>query len=367
MGKSLNGKELGVGITQRKDGSYQGRFTNRFGKRQTIYDKTLNGIRKKMREAQYEDEKAINVVNTNMTLDEWFEIWINVHKVNCRETSKIIYTTNYNRLRNDLGWRKISSLNLDMMQMAINKMKTRASKVESRKVLVGMLNTAVDCELLIRNPATKIKIPEEKEEERRVLTINETEIFLKEAENNFYYNLFIFLLETGTRIHEAGALQWKDIDFKNKKIQIKHTLLYKRLNGKNEVSIGAAKSKTSIRVIPLTQKCIFILKDQQEKCRKNNINNDFVFFSKRGTTIKAECVDRFMHNIVKDINKKGISFSPISPHTLRHTFATRAIENGMNPKTLQKILGHASIKLTMDLYCHVTEESLFKEMKKMEK
>lgn len=63
MGKSLNGKELGKGISQRKDGLYQGRFTNRFGRKQTVYGKTYNEVRKKLRGAQYDDEKCLNVVN----------------------------------------------------------------------------------------------------------------------------------------------------------------------------------------------------------------------------------------------------------------------------------------------------------------
>ena len=64
---------------------------------------------------------------------------------------------------------------------------------------------------------------------------------------------------------------------------------------------------------------------------------------------------------------KGKEFEDFTPHTFRHTFATRAIENGMNPKTLQKILGHASLQMTMDLYCHVTDDTLYEEMQKMER
>ena len=71
MGKSLNGKELGKGISQRKDGLYQARFANRFGKQQTIYAKTLNEIRHLLRTEQYEDDKMLNVINDDMTLDEW--------------------------------------------------------------------------------------------------------------------------------------------------------------------------------------------------------------------------------------------------------------------------------------------------------
>ncbi len=91
MGKSLKGKELGQGITQRKDGLYQVRFTNRFGKRQTIYGKTITEIRNKLRNEQYEDEKQINVVNSDMTLDAWFEIWMDTCKNNCRDTTRHTY------------------------------------------------------------------------------------------------------------------------------------------------------------------------------------------------------------------------------------------------------------------------------------
>ena len=73
MGKSLKGKELGKGITQRKDGLYQARFINRFGKRQTIYATTVTEITKRMRSEQYLNEKQINVVDSKMTLDEWYE------------------------------------------------------------------------------------------------------------------------------------------------------------------------------------------------------------------------------------------------------------------------------------------------------
>ena len=120
MGKSLNGKELGRGITQRKDGLYQARFINRFGKRQTIYDKTYNEITKKLRDEQYEDEKQLNVVDSNMTLDEWYEVWLETCKKNCRNTTKRTYSIQYNRLRKDLGWRKLTNLNLVIVQNAFN-------------------------------------------------------------------------------------------------------------------------------------------------------------------------------------------------------------------------------------------------------
>ena len=99
----LAGKELGQGITQRKDGRYQARFTNRFGKRQTIYAKTLNEIRQRLRNEQYEDEKNLNVVSSDMTLDEWFDVWMDTCKKNCRNTTRANYTHSYNRIRERLS------------------------------------------------------------------------------------------------------------------------------------------------------------------------------------------------------------------------------------------------------------------------
>lgn len=130
MGKSLNGKELGRGITQRKDGLYQARFINRFGKRQTIYAKTYNEITKKLRDEQYEDEKQLNVVDSNMTLDEWYEVWLETCKKNCRNTTKRTYSIQYNRLRKDLGWRKLTNLNLVIVQNAFNDMKSDSVSVK---------------------------------------------------------------------------------------------------------------------------------------------------------------------------------------------------------------------------------------------
>lgn len=69
-------------------------------------------------------------------------------------------------------------------------------------------------------------------------------------------------------------------------------------------------------------------------------------------------------NLVGRINRKNpdIAFENFTPHTLRHTFASNCIAKGMNPKTLQKILGHATLQMTMDLYCHVLDETIEREM-----
>lgn len=104
MGKSLKGKELGVGISQRQDGLYQARFTNRFGKRETLYDKNLNNLRTQMRKAQTADDNGVNLVKSNMTLDEWYKVWITTCKGNCRNTTLSAYEIAYKSIKEGTIW-----------------------------------------------------------------------------------------------------------------------------------------------------------------------------------------------------------------------------------------------------------------------
>lgn len=166
MGKSLKGKELGVGISQRKDGLYQARFNNRFGQRKTIYGKTYNEIRQKLTTEKYEDEKQINVVKKDMTLDEWYNIWMNTCKRNCRSSSKESYAIHYRRIKDDLGWRRLTSLNLIIMQEAINKLESDNERRNSKKILVDMLNKVLDSDLITKNVAKQINTVITKEDKK---------------------------------------------------------------------------------------------------------------------------------------------------------------------------------------------------------
>lgn len=378
MGKSLKGKELGRGISQRKDGLYQARFVNRFGDRQTIYAKTYNEIQKKLKSAVMEDEKETNLVASNITLDEWFDEWMNTFKKNCRENTKNTYARHYRRVQKELGWRKLSQLNLVMIQKAINDLRTDNERKNSKKILSDMLEKAVDADLIIKNVARQVNtvITREEKHERRVLTIQETQIFLEEAKNANYYDLFIVALETGMRIGELTGLQWSDIDFKNRVLHVKHSMTYFSKNGKYVFELHSTKTKTGLRSIPLTEKAITSLHRQQ--FRKQKIINkgkialeeykDLVFVTKnnRPTTqfLVTECID----GIIQRIHKKNpdIIFERITPHTFRHTFATRCLEAGVPLKTVSALLGHKQLQLTTDLYVHVTDEFLLDGVKTYE-
>lgn len=379
MGKSLKGKELGTGISQRKDGLYQARFINRFGKRQTLYDKTYNGIQKKLRKEQCADEKETNVVNSNITLDEWYEQWLDTCKKNCRNNTKETYARHYKRIKEELGWRKLNQLNLMIMQKAINNLTTDNERKNSKKILVDMLEKAVDSDLLTKNVAKQINtvITKEVKKERRVLTKEETQIFLTEARNTFYYDLFIVALETGMRVGELTGLQWEDIDFKNKIVHVRHSMTYfSNANGKYVFELHSTKTDKGLRVIPLTKKAVAALKRQH--FRKQSVlskgkeplegyeNLVFITRNNRPTTqfLISECIDGTLRRIKK--NYPNLTFERFSPHCFRHTFATRYLEAGVQLKTVSALLGHTQLQLTTDLYMHVTQDSLFEGVKQYE-
>ena len=377
MGKSLNGKELGKGISQRKDGLYQVRFVNRFGKRQTIYAKTLNEIRHLLRTEQYEDDKMLNVINDDMTLDEWYEIWMNTCKKNCRNSTKETYASHYRRIQKQLGWMKLTKLNLIVIQQVFNELRSDNERKNSKKILVDMLEKAIDADLLVKNVAKQIntKVSKEEKKERRVLTIKETELFLKEAEKSFYYNLFIVALDTGLRIGEIMALTWSDVDLKKRVLHVRRTLCYFRKDGKYTFEWHDTKTKNGRRDVPLTQRAYEALKRQRAKKLQIELKGlqasegyeNLVFVTKNNRPTQQFIVEEGISACVHRIQKEYPEFEMFSPHCFRHTFATRAIENGMQPKNLQAILGHGSLQMTMDLYCHVTDDTIFDAMKLMEK
>ncbi|MCM1064173.1 MAG: site-specific integrase [Eubacterium sp.] len=119
------------------------------------------------------------------------------------------------------------------------------------------------------------------------------------------------------------------------------------------------------RDVPLTEEAVAILKRQKEKIKEIKVINmqfkEFVFLCKKGEPTKNSAYDT---SLLKLCDKAGIE--RFSMHVLRHTMATRCIERGVRPKTLQVILGHANADITMNRYVHVTEDGKFKEVERIE-
>lgn len=189
------------------------------------------------------------------------------------------------------------------------------------------------------------------------------------------------MLHSGLRGGEVCALTERDLDFENDYISVdafNGTLIYQKLEDdeKKEFHLGAPKTKTSVRKIPMTTQCKAALKKQitlkkvlAQKYPNETEYADLLFVTKFNTPICTQVLNDAIARIVEEINlqrDKTEQFPSFSAHTFRHTFATRCIEAGVSPKTLQKYLGHATLEMTMNLYVHITEDFEKSEILKFE-
>lgn len=158
---------------------------------------------------------------------------------------------------------------------------------------------------------------------------------------------------------ELVGLKWEDVDLDAKMIHIRRSMEY--CHSAKEWRIGEPKSKSGYRSIPLTEEACALLKNQKKKNQEiKEISaewSEFVFLCRKGTPIKNSTYDTALFKICDKAEIPRFSM-----HVLRHTFATRCIEGGIKPKTLQILLGHSNIGITMNLYVHTTEEEKKKEI-----
>lgn len=375
MGKSLKGKELGRGISQLKDGKYLGRFTDRFGKRKSVVGNNLNDVRRRLQKAQFDNDKWVNCKDANMTLNEWFDVWKNVCKVNCRPTTLRSYTSDYKRIQSELGNLRLNQLNLITIQKAFNQLKTDSSRKKTKAVLTDILNCAVAADMILKNPVLKVRteIDGTQPREKRVLSDHEIELVLNTAKKMKHkiYPILVVGFNTGMRIGEILGLTWDKIDFDSNIIHVTQSLAYLYTNEENAAHfvMNKPKTKSGIRDIPMTKEVKIVLLEQKMKCNFIYSKHDpypgfenLVFPGTQNHPIDATRFTEAINRVRRDIEKTGETIEPFTAHCMRHTFATKCIARGMKPKVLQKILGHKSLRMTMDLYCHVEEDTVRDEM-----
>ncbi len=372
MGKDLKGRELGVGICQRKDGLYTGRFiSKRTGKSVQKYFPKLQDCRRWYADATFQDKHGGIDASSDMTVTAWFEYWIdNIKGDSIRPNTIRNYKERFeHNIKKRIGNMAMSDVKPMHCQNVLNQMKDdyKTSTIyQTRITLYCMFSDAVENDVILKNPVTKqVKYNIGQESKTvRALTIDEQKRFLEVAKGTSNYNQYAFILQTGLRTGELIGLKWSDIDFKRKVIHIERTMEYRYSVG--EWRIGEPKSKSGYRDVPLTEEAIAILKNQKEKLKSTKVINmqfsDFVFLSRKGEPTKNSAYDT---TLFKLCDKAGID--RFSMHVLRHTMATRCIEGGMRPKTLQVLLGHSNVGITMRIYVHVTEEEKVKEIERIEK
>lgn len=366
MGKDLKGRELGIGLNQEKSGLYSARFVDKYGKRRQKRFKKLQECRQWLADASYVDEHSNLAQANDMMTDAWFEYFIEIKKKTVRPNTVRNYTERYERnikpvigkmLLSDIKPLHCQKIFLDMADEGYR----TSTLYQTRIALFNMLELAKENDVLRYNPCKKsVKSDMGKPSgKKEALTLDVQRKFLEGATGQSYENQFRFMLQTGLRTGELVGLEWRHVDFENRVLTIEQSMEYRYKVG--EWRLGPTKSLSGNRTIPLTDEAIRILIAQKAKNKKIKYIpeewKDFIFLSRKGEPVKNSTYDTALFKIC---DKVGID--RFSMHVLRHTFATRCIEAGMKPKTLQKLLGHSSIQITMNLYVHVTEDEKKKEI-----
>ena len=394
MPKDLKGKELPKGIYQRKDGRYEARALIN-GIKIQLYNFNLKELKVEFEKRKEEAKQGVDKKLSNITLDEWFEEWFIRYKVpKIKETSiapmKTKYRANFGRL---IGNMKVAEIRNMDIQDVINTMQREGKATSSMRDALGRvrecLESAKNNRIISENPCFDITVPwESVTKERRFLSQGEQNRFLHQVENNWYKDMFYIMFLTGMRIGEVGGLKWEDVDFKNKCININRSLSCQYEAGVKTVRLTAPKTHNSYRKIPFmgeAEEMLLFQKKKQDKIKKelgkryrsDGEFSDLVFVTSMGSPVFRHHAEKEVKKVVKAINEQEAFdsvreqrephyFEDLYPHAIRHTFCSRCFQLNMNPKVVQKLMGHQHYSTTIDIYTHVMQDDINNEVCKLE-
>ena len=365
MGKKKNKRGNGS-IHLRKDGRWEGRVV--IGRNEKGLPKTKNVLARTRRECQEKLKALRDSINSaepkqpkaSMTFGAWLDHW---YRSDCKPTISPKTQTDYeNRIYQhiipEIGQIRLVKLTSGDLQQFYIRLKQGGRLLQPERYGPGLsdrmvktchvtcctaLDKAVSQGLLLKNPAAACKAPATHPKEMQVLTQEEMQRLLIQAKENDCYELLLLELTTGLRRGELLALQWDDLDFQTGELYIQRQV--QRIRG--ELTVTQPKTRSSSRSIILPTPILDILKS----CRQHT-GSRWMFPSPRKEDSPRDpaAVRKKLSTILERAGCKHVRF-----HDLRHTFATNALEHGMDVKTLSAIIGHVSSATTLNVYAHVTD------------
>ena len=386
------GRKLATGESQDKDGRYRYKYNDAFGKRKSVYSWRLTesdpypkGKRKdiSLREKEKEVEKALrNAVATsggNMTVLELVQKYIS-QKRGVKHNTQANYNFVINVIKKeDFGAKRIDKIKLSDAKTWLIKLQDDGrgySSIHSiRGVVRPAFQMAVDDDLIRKNPfefqlATVVV---NDSVTREAITRKQQREFLRfiKEDKHFckYYDGIYILFHTGLRVSEFVGLTINDIEFDKERIKVDHQLQRTR-NMKYEIL--TPKTEKGERYVPM-QKDVAdcfrrIIQNRKHPKIEPMIDgySGFLFLDKNDMPMVALHWEKYFQHIREKYNSiYKIQMPCITPHVCRHTFCSNMAKSGMNPKTLQYIMGHSDIGVTLNTYTHLQFEDALVEMKKV--
>lgn len=374
-------------IRERKDGRFEVRVTAGYdfktgkSKRISYYTKTKAEAVKKLHEAEYDIHFNNHIDPTSTKLIDWLNLWLNKYMKNSLKQSTYTSYKGYidNHLAPAFPTLKLKDLSTMLLQDFYNyKITQEGMSPKTISNLHRCLHKALKQAVLERyidfNPCDNVSLPREQKPQIEILTREEQQRLMYTSQH-FRYGVFIrFTLATGLRLGELVGLRWEDIDTKKSMVSIRRTINrlpkidYNGIGNSTEIVIQEPKTKNSIRSIPILKVILDELMQWRnvqlaDAATAGSAYNDsgFIITHQLGGYIEPRNFKKFYDEILKASGLGHYTF-----HALRHTFASRALEQGMDYKTLSTILGHSSVAFTLDRYTHVLDSQKHEEMSLME-
>lgn len=387
MSKRANGEGSIAFYSSRN--CYRGQLTigvdeNGKAKRKSFYGKTKKEVKEKM-----ETYKLLNPINkaaiNEYTVATWFNYWLwNIKKRDIKPKTFERYECIY---RNYIKGSEIANIplykfKLNNLQAYYNRLSDNGKSPSIIKTINEKLKSSmIDAEkngYIEKNYCQLVNLPKEKMKEKKieVFSVDQQNDFLEIIKGHEFEILFLLALGTGLRRGELLALRWSDIDFENKTINvdsnIQQAYIFEDEETKRLEKIEQEpKTVNSFRTVPIPSKVLDKLQEHKQKqeqykltFQERYIDNDFVICDKYGKALDVKRPTRMFYSIQK---KMGIpEDEKIKFHGLRKTYATRLFEKEVPPKTVQMLLGHSEISITLDIYTQVMENKKVEAIEKID-
>lgn len=353
--KRTNRKRRGRGegsIFQRGDGYWVAVISNGFGgdgkrRRKTVYGKTKKEVQDKLKDEGY--NAAAGIGAGKLTLGDQLTRWLDVKRTKLAPATITRYEcTIENHVKPKLGGvrlDRITAVDIEQFLMELERDKVSARNRQLAAIVIGSaMKHAVKLKLILHNPVRDVDKPKATPREMRTWSSTEVAAFLKATKADRLHALFVLALTTGMRQGELFALEWSDVDFTGGYLTVRRSL--EDLGGVLRVK----DTKTGKgRRIDLPKKALNALQAHRRAMLAEGHAGGFVFRAPDGGHVRRSNV--VQRSFDPAIERAGVT--PIRFHDLRHTHATLLLAAGENPKVVCERLGHASIRITLDIYAHV--------------